>query len=635
MLGWDVQRSLVEMWTCMPRTEWNCQKRQKIMNKVFKNIKLSPASAFCVSHRVTEHWVLKHLIRAGSIFATCSLLAMLGEGVPANGAVNVTQHHNHLSRDGLYIDPAFTTANAAGLTRDLAFNGSVAGQVYAQPLYIEGGPAGLAVVIVVTESNNVYALNAINGSIVWQTQVVPPVPAISLPCGNITPVFGITGTPVVDLPSRALFFDALTYQPVTHTAEHLVFSLNVDTGIVNPGWPVNVNSNAISGTTSFVSRAQGERGALTVVGANVYVPYGGLFGDCPTYYGWVVGMPLSNPSNNVMAWATTATGGGAWSVGGLASDGVDLFVATGNTFNASSWSGGEAILNLSPSLVLSNGTMNYWAPTNWSMLDSNDTDIGGSGPLLVTVPGATPSNLVVALGKDGNAYLLNRTNLGGVSVPVAKLAVGNGSAIIQAAATYQTTKGTYVVFANGGNLYALLIGASSPPTITSEWTAGENGKGSPFVTSTDGTNNFVVWGIGTQNSERLYGFDGNTGATVFAGGGANELMANTRNFNTGIVARGRIYVAGDNQVYAFSAPGQTVTSITLTNLSILPSSAFQFSFTNIPGALFNVFGTTNLTVPFTNWAWLGEVTEVSSGQFQFTDTQEPDNSERFYCVRSP
>jgi hypothetical protein len=41
------------------------------------------------------------------------------------------------------------------------------------------------------------------------------------------------------------------------------------------------------------------------VGTNVYVPFGGLDGDCDTYYGWVVGVPINNPTI-VMAWATTA-----------------------------------------------------------------------------------------------------------------------------------------------------------------------------------------------------------------------------------------------------------------------------------------------------------------------------------------
>ena len=74
------------------------------------------------------------------------------------------------------------------------------------------------------------------------------------------------------------------------------------------------------------------------------------------------------------------------------------------------------------------------------------------------------------------------------------------------------------------------------------------------MTSTDGTNNVVVWGIGSESDQKLHGFDGDTGAVVFSGGGANELMAGTRRFNTGIAARGRIYLANDSKVYAFTVP---------------------------------------------------------------------------------
>ncbi len=127
--------------------------------------------------------------------------------LPTNAQVNVTQEHNNLSRDGLYIDSAFTPAAAASVTRDLNFNGTISGNVYAQPLYIENGPGGAAMVIVVTESNNVYALDALTGTVIWQLTVGPPVSS-GLPCGNISPL-GITGTPVVDLKSRSLFFDAM------------------------------------------------------------------------------------------------------------------------------------------------------------------------------------------------------------------------------------------------------------------------------------------------------------------------------------------------------------------------------------------------------------------------------------------
>jgi hypothetical protein len=60
--------------------------------------------------------------------------------LPTNAQINVTQEHNNLSRDGVYIDSAFTPAAAANVTRDLNFNGTILGNVYAQPLYIKNGP---------------------------------------------------------------------------------------------------------------------------------------------------------------------------------------------------------------------------------------------------------------------------------------------------------------------------------------------------------------------------------------------------------------------------------------------------------------------------------------------------------------
>ena len=129
------------------------------------------------------------------IFSSSLIIALLLTGLfPANAQVNVTQEHNHPSRDGLYIDSAFTPANAALLTRDLNFDGTISGHVYAQPLYIDGGPNG-PMVIAVTESNNVYALHADTGLPIWsRTDIGQPASTGACP-GNISPV-GITGTPV-------------------------------------------------------------------------------------------------------------------------------------------------------------------------------------------------------------------------------------------------------------------------------------------------------------------------------------------------------------------------------------------------------------------------------------------------------
>src|SRR5207253_155245 len=181
------------------------------------------------------------------------VVSLWGGVLPANAQVNVTQEHNNPSRDGVYIDAAFTPTAAANLTRDLGFDGTIVGHVYAQPLYIEGGPNG-AMVIAVTESNNVYALNATTGMVIWQRNVGTPAPTGACP-GNISPN-GITGTPVVDLASRSLFFDAvINGNPV----KHFVYSLNVDTGATNSGWPVDVDATAVYNGTHFDSFVQEER----------------------------------------------------------------------------------------------------------------------------------------------------------------------------------------------------------------------------------------------------------------------------------------------------------------------------------------------------------------------------------------
>jgi len=504
-----------------------------------------------------------------ALFSICCLVAtgLWSAIVPANAQVNVTQYHNHASRDGLYIDSAFTQPAATNLTRDLNFDGTIVGNVYAQPLYIEGGPNG-PMVIVATESNNVYALNATNGTIIWQRNVGAPVPAPDLSCTGVGSM-GIIGTPIVDLASRSLFLSAMVTPDGGTTIKHYIISLKVDTGAINSGWPVDVEMAAQYNGTTFTGAIQMQRPALGIVGNILYVGYGSM-GDCNRYHGWLVGVPINNPGS-VTAWAAGAIGnpgiyGGAiWGVGGIASDGSNPFVITGNTqFTGGTWCGGEAVIRFQPGPIFSGSTSDYWAPLNWLNLDNVDLDLGGSGPLLVDVPGATPSRLVFALGKDGTTYLLNRDNLGGISAPVASFQTGV-QPIVQAAATYRTNQGTYVACRVASiQLSTFRITATNPPTIASAWGVNRSGSGcgSPFVTSTDGTNNTVVWTIGTGNSgdQRLHGYDGDSGAVVYAGGGANELMAGTHSYTTtGIVARGRIYIATDNKVYAFKLPAGTPT----------------------------------------------------------------------------
>jgi len=506
----------------------------------------------------------RELIRLRSLVAVLGITVL--SGAEAQVQVNVTQEHNNPSRDGVYIDAAFTPSAAANLVRDLSFNGTISGNVYAQPLYIEGGSNG-PMLIAVTESNNVYALNATTGLPIWsRTDIGSPVQ--TTPCGGFNPT-GITGTPVVDLTSRRLFFDALiTGSP----NKHFIYSLDVDTGVTTPGWPVDVNATASYNSINFVSLAQEERGGLALVNGIVYVSYSGYLGDCGDYHGWVVGVDINNPST-VGGWATTAIGGGIWGHGGVASDGTNMFVVTGNTFNTGgNWMGGEAIIRLQAGPIFTGQPTDYWVPTNWLSLDNGDTDLGGVSATVVDVPGATPSQLVLALGKDQNAYLVNRNNLGGIASPVAQANV-SGINRGTSAVTYHTSQGTYIGFHNdAGAIKAYKITATNPPTITFAWSMNQTGRGSPWVTTTDGTNNTIVWVAGVAGDQRVHGYDADTGAVIYAGGGANELMTGTRQWNTGIAARGRIYFAADNKVYAFKLPAATPTPTPTATPTATPTS---------------------------------------------------------------
>jgi hypothetical protein len=349
------------------------------------------------------------------------------------------------------------------------------------------------------------------------------------------------------------------------TAQHQIFALDADSGAIKPGWPVDLNSKVTAGGTTFDSLVQNQRGALALLDGNVFVPFGGHIGDCSTYHGWIVGVSTSEPTR-VSAWVTRALAGGVWAPGGISSDGRSLFFATGNTENQSNtftappaWQDGETIFRLPSSLVASGQTADSFTPTNWIALDDADTDLGGTAPLVFNVPGATPSGLIVGLGKDGNAYLLDRANLGGITNPLALASVAAGS-IINAAAAYTTPQASYVVFkgtgkgcpsGQSGGLATFKISATSPPAVTMAWCGGPATQTSPAVSATDaqGTD-AVVWIVGNDN--KLYGLDGDTGKSIFAGGASADTMSTVQKFIPPIVANGRVFVAANNQVYAFT-----------------------------------------------------------------------------------
>lgn len=491
------------------------------------------------------------LTSATPLMASMALLGLLAGGaLRAARAASVLTYHGDPGRRGDFVVPSLTLRRARGLHPDRHFHAAVEGHIYAQPLYW-GASRGRPMLLVATEEDTVYALDAVTGRTIWRRTLGQPVPLNALPCGDIDPL-GITGTPVIDAKRGAIYLDALVRSGDSGEPRHELFALSLATGATLPGWPIDVARALARQGQRFDARVEGERGATLIVNDTLYIPYGGRDGDCGRYHGWVVGVPLGQPGA-LEAWHTRALAGGIWAPAGVSSDGDSLYVATGNTMDTVRWGDGEAVIRLPATLRFSDRPRNFFAPRNWRALDARDADLGGVAPLLFDTG---PSRYALALGKDGNAYLLDRQHLGGFGGALAVAHVSD-SQLRTAAAEYPIPGGAMVAFQGAGSdcpgrtrgdLTMLRVWAGPKPRITTAWCAAVRGRGAPIVTTTDGHSDPIVWMLGVEGDDRLHALRGETGEAVFA----SAPLAGLRRFQTLIATPRVLYVTADDAVFAFS-----------------------------------------------------------------------------------
>ncbi|MBV8876158.1 MAG: PQQ-binding-like beta-propeller repeat protein, partial [Gammaproteobacteria bacterium] len=203
-------------------------------------------------------------VAVASVFLVLCVAAH-AEVPQAPGTPSVLEHHANPTRSGLYVAPGLTLEAAAQLHADPQFHADLSGPVYAQPLYWAAPGADRGLLLVATEQNLVYALDSRTGALAWRTPLGPPVPRSALPCGNIDPL-GVTGTPVIDAHSQALYLDAMIRDQVSGEPRHWIFALSLKDGSVLPGWPVDVEAALKAAGHKFVSAIQNQRSALTVIG---------------------------------------------------------------------------------------------------------------------------------------------------------------------------------------------------------------------------------------------------------------------------------------------------------------------------------------------------------------------------------
>lgn len=386
-----------------------------------------------------------------------------------------------------------------------SWTAKVDGAAYAQPLIVGSE------VIVATENDTVYALNTSNGKVRWSHHLASPVTG-GLPCGNVLPS-GITGTPAADPASGRLWVVTYTSKP---KFRHTLWVLSLTTGRT-------ISQRTIDAPGSD-PRAQQERGALTLLGSRVYVPFGGLFGDCSDYKGRVVGAPVSG-SGKLVSFATTSDRSGIWAPAGESVRDGDLYVSTGNGLPANKIGYSDSVLRLGQRLSV----LSRFTPSNFKSLSANDQDLSS------TTPAQLPGGLIFQVGKEGEGYVLHAGKLGGTGGQIASAHVCEGGFGGDA------VEGSTVVFSCFNSLHAIRVGPikkGARPAIHPLWSV--SGGGSPPIIAGG-----VVW-VMTQNGS-LRGLRLTTGKQVFSA----PIGRPSTSFPTLAASKSRLVVTGSTKVVSF------------------------------------------------------------------------------------
>jgi outer membrane protein assembly factor BamB len=298
---------------------------------------------------------------------------------------------------------------------------------------------------------------------------------------------------------------------------HMLFTLSLADGSV-------IGEQVVDPVGSTPS-VQQERGALAIGSGRVYIPFGGLYGDCGNYHGYLVAIPLAGGAGTFYR-TPVATEAGIWSAMGpsIAVTGA-LYAVTGNGSPTSTFGYSNSVIELTPDLQL----RSFFAPSNWRALDAGDTDLGSVGAALVQSMG-----VVVTVGKQGVAYLLRADQLGGIGGEITSRGVCAGA--------YGGTavSGSMVLVPCVDGLVALRL---TPTSISVAWRAERPRSGSPILAAG------AVWAI-EPDTATLYALDPSSGAVLYS-----VALGAARHFNTPAAAEGFVVAPAGPRVVVYSTAG--------------------------------------------------------------------------------
>ena len=526
-----------------------------------------------------------HFLWAGALVLLAATILTADATAQRNFSGTLT-HRNDNARTGQNLQElALTPATVNQTQFGKIFSCAVDGYVYAQPLYVPNlaipGQGSHNVVFVATEHDSVIAFDADNTACaqLWTTSFIDPragittVPSDDVLSADIVPEIGITGTPVIDAQAQTLYVVAKTKENGIYVQR--LHALDITTGAEKFGGPIVIQAS-VPGTGDgtdgvnipFNALTQNQRAALLLVNGVVYVAFGS-HGDTDPYHGWLLGYDAAT-LQQVAAFNATPNGaqGGIWQTGGgpSADSAGNIFVITGNgTFdaNAGGTDFGDSFLKLSASGgVLT--PVDFFTPFNQAFLASADLDLGTTSPVLL--PDQTDTShphLAIGAGKDGNAYLVDRDNMGQFNPNdntqiVQTIAVSSSAFFVFGSPAFWQNNVYFAPNLDPLKAFHLSGGLlSDSPTSQSSATFGFLGA-SPMI-SANGSTDGIVWlldnnAFATSGPSVLYAYDATDVSRELydsTQAGSRDQAGPAVKFTVPTVANGKVYVAGQNQVAVF------------------------------------------------------------------------------------
>ena len=375
-------------------------------------------------------------------FALLLSMQALLSSPPSFAQVATAQYDN--ARTGANIhETSLTPANVNVRQFGKVFTYAVDGDVYAQPLLMPNleipGQGRRNMIFIATENDSVYAFDADGKSTMplWKTSFIRPESGISalgtrdVRCPFIEPVVGITSTPVIDPGSGTIYVLARTKERGGYAQK--LHALAIANGEEKPGSPVTISATVKgrgegnkSGRLDFDPLLENPRAGLLLANGNVYLAWASSC-DVGPYHGWVM-------AYNAKTLAQTAvfndspddSQSGIWQgdTGLAADDDGNIFLATGNGgFDADSGGRdyGDSALRLDGHNL---SVLDYFTPFNQKHLDNADDDLGSGGPVLLPDQEGDHRHELVAAGKGGTIYVVDRDHMG-------RFHAGNDNQIVQ------------------------------------------------------------------------------------------------------------------------------------------------------------------------------------------------------------